>query len=44
LALALLVVFSCGTKRYHKPKKPHNHYKKGKNSWMEEKRRNMQQF
>jgi hypothetical protein len=46
LALAVLVSFSCKSSgRYHKPKKAHNHYrKKSKNSWMEEKRRNMQQF
>lgn len=45
LALMALIVFSCSPTRYREPKKPHNSYKsKGKNTWMEEKRRNMQQF
>jgi cyclic lactone autoinducer peptide len=45
LLLAIFVVASCSPTRYHEPKKPHNHYRsKSKNKWMEEKRRNMQQF
>jgi hypothetical protein len=45
IAIVMLTTFSCKNSRYREPKKPHNHYrKKGKNSWMEQKRQNMQQF
>lgn len=45
LALALVILASCSPTRYKAPKKPHNSFRPGKkNKWMEEKRRNLQQF